>query len=122
MMGWLDDGMIRLDEMSKEVKNGEIKQQIMRHKEFQKELGEKQPMYDSTMKTNKGLIGEAPKTDEPIIKIMVIELKNKWKEKDKDKDYTFDLAKEMPKEWHTDVVQAIQHWVTIIQLRWDEVA
>merc|ERR1719367_2242352 len=62
MMGWLDDGMIRLDEMSKEVKNDpeKIKQQIMRHKEFQKELGEKQPM------------------DEPVIKNMMTELKNKW--------------------------------------------
>merc|ERR1712051_701228 len=80
MMGWLDDGMIRLDEMSKEVKNDpeKIKQQIMRHKEFQKELGEKQPMYDSTMKTGKGLISKAPKTDEPTIKNMMTELKNKW--------------------------------------------
>ena len=62
MMGWLDDGMLRLEEMSKEVKNDpeKIKQQIMRHKEFQKELGEKQPMYDSTMKTGKNLIGKAP--------------------------------------------------------------
>merc|ERR550532_3425797 len=80
MMGWLDDGHIRLEEMSKEVKNDpeKIKQQIMRHKEFQKELGEKQPMYDSTMKTGKGLIGKAPKTDEPTIKNMMTELKNKW--------------------------------------------
>merc|ERR1719229_2196276 len=80
MMGWLDDGMLRLEEMSKEVKNDpeKIKQQIMRHKEFQKELGEKQPMYDSTMKTGKNLIGKAPKTDEPTIKNMMNELKNKW--------------------------------------------
>ena len=28
-------------------------------------------MYDSTMKTDKGLIGEAPKTDEPTIKNMI---------------------------------------------------
>merc|ERR1719361_2609493 len=80
MMGWLDDGLVRLDEMSKEVKNDpeKIKQQIMRHKEFQKELGEKQLMYDSTMKTGKNLIGKAPKTDEPVIKNMMTELKNKW--------------------------------------------
>merc|ERR1719229_2057596 len=80
MMGWLDDGLVRLDEMSKEVKNDpeKIKQQLMRHKEFQKELGEKQPMYDSTMKTGKNLIGKAPKTDEPTIKNMMNELKNKW--------------------------------------------
>merc|ERR1711976_134492 len=40
--------------------------------------GEKQPMYDSTMKTGKGLINKAPKTDEPTIKNMMTELKNKW--------------------------------------------
>merc|ERR1739844_199189 len=57
---------------------GKIKQQLMRHKEFQKELGEKQPMYDSTIKTGKNLIGKAPKTDEPVIKNMMTELKNKW--------------------------------------------
>lgn len=80
MMGWLDDAHVRLDDMSKEVKNDpeKIKQQLMRHKEFQKELGEKQPMYDSTMKTGKNLIGKAPKTDEPVIKNMMTELKNKW--------------------------------------------
>ncbi|XP_023339655.1 dystonin isoform X13 [Eurytemora carolleeae] len=80
MMGWLDEAHIRLDDMSKEVKNDpeKIKQQIMRHKEFQKELGEKQLMYDSTMKTGKTLIGKAPKTDEPVIKSMMTELKNKW--------------------------------------------
>jgi hypothetical protein len=61
MMGWLGDGLIRLDEMPKE-----------------KEIGEKQSTYDSTMKTEKGLIGKAPKTDEPIIKNMMTELKNKW--------------------------------------------
>jgi len=80
MMGWLDEANVRLDDMSKEVKNDpeKIKQQIMRHKEFQKELGEKQPMYDSTMKTGKNLIGKAPKSDEPVIKNMMTELKNKW--------------------------------------------
>ena len=80
MMGWLDEAHVRLDDMSKEVKNDpeKIKQQIMRHKEFQKELGEKQPMYDSTMKTGKTLTGKAPKTDEPVIKNMMTELKNKW--------------------------------------------
>merc|ERR550532_2284259 len=64
MMGWLDDGHIRLEEMSKEVKNDPEKI--------------KQQMYDSTMKTGKGLIGKAPKTDEPTIKNMMNELKNKW--------------------------------------------
>ena len=64
----------------KKVKNDpeKIKQQIVRHKEFQKELEEKRPMYDSTMKTEKDLINKAPKTNEPAIKNMMTELKNKW--------------------------------------------
>merc|ERR1719188_370871 len=80
MMGWLDDGLVRLDEMSKEVKNDpeKIKQQLMRLKEFQKELSGKQPMYDSTMKNGRGLINKAPKSDEPVIKQMMQELKDKW--------------------------------------------
>ena len=53
--------MSRLDERSKEDKNGK----------------EEQPMYDSTMRTNKSLIGETPKPDEPTIKNMMTEIKNK---------------------------------------------
>ena len=80
MIGWLNDGMIRLDNMSKKVRNDpeKIKQQIVRHKEFQKELEEKRPMYDSTMKTEKDLINKAPKPNEPAIKNIMTELKNKW--------------------------------------------
>jgi DNA repair exonuclease SbcCD ATPase subunit len=35
-------------------------------------------MYDGTMKTGKHLTDKAPKTDEPVIKHMLTELKNKW--------------------------------------------
>merc|ERR1712130_878172 len=90
MMGWLDDGLVRLDEMSKEVKNDpeKIKQQLMRHKEFQKELGEKQPMYDSTMKTGKNLIGKAPKTSSTV------SVENKPAESEKEKNPFESLTKE----------------------------
>ena len=80
MMDWLDKTHMRLDNLSKEVKNDpeKVKQQITHHKEFQKELREKQPMYNSTMKTGKTLISKAPKTSEPVIKNMMTKLKNKW--------------------------------------------
>ena len=35
-------------------------------------------MYDSTMKNGKSLQGKAPKPDEPVIKQMLTDLKNKW--------------------------------------------
>ena len=50
----------------------------MHGKEFQKELSGKQPLYDSTMKTGKQLKDKAPKPDEPVLKQMLTELKNKW--------------------------------------------
>ena len=55
-----------------------IKKEIERHKEFQKELSAKQPMYDSTMKTGKALKDKAPKPDDPVLKQMLTDLKNKW--------------------------------------------
>ena len=55
-----------------------IKKDIEKHKEFQKDLSGKQPMYDSTMKNGKTLQGKAPKPDEPVIKQMLVDLKNKW--------------------------------------------
>ena len=56
----------------------QIKKEIERHKEFQKELSAKQPMYDSTMKTGKALKEKAPKPDDPVLKQMLTDLKNKW--------------------------------------------
>ena len=55
-----------------------IKKDIEKHKDFQKDLSGKQPMYDSTMKNGKQLQGKAPKPDEPVIKQMLVDLKNKW--------------------------------------------
>jgi dystonin len=80
MCGWLDNAVIQLADVSNMNKNDpiKIKKEIERHKEFQKELSGKQPMYDSTMKNGKALQGKAPKPDEPVIKQMLTDLKNKW--------------------------------------------
>merc|ERR1719151_569525 len=80
LCGWLDDAAQRLADMDPKNKNdpAKIKKELERHKEFQKELSGKQPMYDSTMKNGKALQGKAPKTDEPVIKQMMQELKDKW--------------------------------------------
>merc|ERR1719151_330691 len=80
LCGWLDDAAHRLADMDPKNKNdpAKIKKELERHKEFQKELSGKQPMYDSTMKNGKALQGKAPKSDEPVIKQMLQELKDKW--------------------------------------------
>jgi DNA repair exonuclease SbcCD ATPase subunit len=80
LCGWLDNAAANLGELSAQNKNdpAKIKKEIEKHKEFQKELSAKQPMYDGTMKTGKHLTDKAPKTDEPVIKHMLTELKNKW--------------------------------------------
>jgi len=77
---WLDNAAENLGEISSQSKNdpAKIKKEIERHKEFQKELNAKQPMYDVTMKNGKALKDVAPKPDEPIINNMLTELKNKW--------------------------------------------
>lgn len=80
LCGWLDNAAENLGEISSQSKNdpAKIKKEIEKHKEFQKELSGKQPMYDATMKNGKALKDVAPKPDEPIINNMLTELKNKW--------------------------------------------
>ena len=80
LCGWLDNAAIELQDMSNVNKNdpAKIKKDIERHKEFQKELSGKQPMYDSICKNGKTLQSKAPKPDEPVIKQMLVDLKNKW--------------------------------------------
>lgn len=80
LIAWLDDAEQNLDELAANVGNDpeKIKMQIAKHKEFQKLLGAKQPLYDMTMKMGKNVQNKAPKSDEEIIKNMLIELKSKW--------------------------------------------
>ena len=42
-----------------------------KHSKFQKELSDKQLMYDSIFEIGKSLQSKAPKSDEPIIKQML---------------------------------------------------
>lgn len=51
---------------------------LQKHREFQKALGAKQPVYDHTMKAAKQLKDKAPKADEPALRDMAAELKAKW--------------------------------------------
>lgn len=81
LMSWLEETEEGLDELlSESVGNDpeKIKARLSKHQEFQRALSAKQGIYDNTTKMGKQLKDKAPKSDEPIIKQMLIDLKNKW--------------------------------------------
>ncbi|KAF9797759.1 hypothetical protein SFRURICE_017954 [Spodoptera frugiperda] len=65
-----------LDHGFKEAK--EFNEILTKHREFQKALASKQPVYDQTMKTGKQLKDKAPKGDENTLKTMMSDMKTKW--------------------------------------------
>lgn len=77
---WLDGAADKLRDTTVQNKNdiNKIKLEIEKMKEFKKELNGKQPQYESTMKIGKQLADKSTKTDEPVIRNMMTELKNKW--------------------------------------------
>lgn len=80
-MSWLKDTEKQLDDLNSEATVNDpdkIKQRLNKHREFQKALAAKQPVYDQTMKTGKNLKDKAPKGDEPTLKNMLTDLKSKW--------------------------------------------
>ncbi|XP_061380486.1 dystonin isoform X15 [Danaus plexippus] len=81
MMSWLEETDKQLDQLNSETAVNDpekIKLRLNKHREFQKALAAKQPVYDQTTKVGKQLKDKAPKTDEPVLKNMLTELKTKW--------------------------------------------
>ncbi|XP_049817745.1 dystonin isoform X11 [Aethina tumida] len=81
LMNWLDDTEQSLDDLVNDTVGNDpekIKSRLAKHQEFQRAISAKQGTYDNVMKTGKQLKDKAPKTDEPTIKNMLTELKNKW--------------------------------------------
>ncbi|KAL4716459.1 hypothetical protein ACJJTC_015887, partial [Scirpophaga incertulas] len=81
LMNWLSETEKQLDELNKEITVNDpekIKQRLHKHRDFQKALAGKQPVYDQTMKTGKQLKDKAPKSDETALKNMINDLKTKW--------------------------------------------
>lgn len=81
LMSWLEETEGSLDELvTDNVGNDpeKIKSRLAKHQEFQRALSAKQGTYDNVMKTGKLLKDKAPKTDEPVLKQMLADLKNKW--------------------------------------------
>lgn len=81
LMTWLDETEEGLDQLlSESIGNDpeKIRARLSKHQEFQRALSGKQGVYDNTQKMGKHLKEKAPKHDEPVIKQMLIDLKNKW--------------------------------------------
>lgn len=81
LMIWLEETEESLDELLADSVGNDperIRDRLSKHHEFQRSLSVKQATYDNTMKAGKTLKDKAPKPDEPTIKQMLIDLKNKW--------------------------------------------
>ncbi|XP_032688473.1 microtubule-actin cross-linking factor 1 isoform X36 [Odontomachus brunneus] len=82
LMNWLDETERTLDEVAADGLGGndpdKIKSRLNKHREIQKALSAKQSTYDTTMKNGKVLKDKAPKSDEPALRELLNELKNKW--------------------------------------------
>lgn len=82
LMNWLDETERTLDDVASDALGAndpdKIKYRLNKHREVQKALGAKQGVYDSTMKSGKILKDKAPKSDEPALRELLNELKNKW--------------------------------------------
>ncbi|XP_026728111.1 dystonin isoform X29 [Trichoplusia ni] len=81
LMNWLNDTEEQLDQLNSEATVNDpekIKQRLTKHREFQKALAGKQPVYDQTMKIGKQLKDKAPKGDENTLKTMLQDMKTKW--------------------------------------------
>ena len=82
-MSWLEETEKSLDDLAVEASGmgndpEKIKARLAKHREFQRALSGKQATYDATMRSGKTLKERAPKSDEPALKQMMAELKNKW--------------------------------------------
>ncbi|PRD27002.1 UNVERIFIED_CONTAM: Dst [Trichonephila clavipes] len=111
---WLDDAEKQLDVLTHVGNDPEkIKQMLSKHKEFQRALGAKQPVFDGTMKLGRNLKEKCPKTDVAVLQDMMDDLKNKWNNvcaKSVDKQRKLEEALLFSGQFK-DAVQALIDWL-----------
>ncbi|CAL1283115.1 unnamed protein product [Larinioides sclopetarius] len=111
---WLDDAEKQLDVLTHVGNDPEkIKQMLAKHKEFQRSLGSKQPIFDGTMKLGRNLKEKCPKADVPVLQDMMDDLKNKWNNvcaKSVDKQRKLEEALLFSGQFK-DAVQALLDWL-----------
>lgn len=111
---WLDDAEKQLDVLTHVGNDPEkIKQMLSKHKEFQRALGAKQPIFDGTMKLGRNLKEKCPKSDVAVLQDMMDDLKNKWNNvcaKSVDKQRKLEEALLFSGQFK-DAVQALIDWL-----------
>lgn len=79
---WLKEVEESLDQIEKETAGtndpSKIKKYLEKIRDTQRALSSKQGLYDQTMRTGRGLIERAPKSDESVLNRMLNELKECW--------------------------------------------
>lgn len=79
---WLQETETNLDNLAEEAATvndpAKIKKHLDKLKETQRNLSSRQGQYDSTMRGGKNLIDRAPKSDEPTLNRMLLDLKETW--------------------------------------------
>ncbi|XP_051948301.1 microtubule-actin cross-linking factor 1-like [Xyrauchen texanus] len=78
---WLEEAESRLDsELEISNEPDKIKIQLAKHKEFQKALGSKQPVYDTTVRSGKAMRDKAtlPPADTQKLDNLLGEVRDKW--------------------------------------------
>ena len=80
LMNWITDAEQQLDSSPLSGTNDaeKIRQQLLKHKEFQRRLAAKQVTYEAVMKMGKNLLNNAPRNEVPVIQEMLDELRNRW--------------------------------------------
>lgn len=112
---WLKETETTLDTLSEETSNDavKIKKHLEKLREIQRNLQSKESFYDSTMRSGKGLMDRAPKSDEPVLSRMMNELKDSWKRvcnKSVERQRKFEEALLLSGQF-ADALQALLDWL-----------
>ncbi|CAG5121103.1 unnamed protein product, partial [Candidula unifasciata] len=79
LVQWLKEAEQALDsETTVSNEPDKIKVQIAKHKEFQRRLGGKQPVYDGINRAGSAVQDRCPADDKPAIQALLTDLKNRW--------------------------------------------
>ena len=79
LINWLNENTAELENQKSLASDPEkIKEQIYKHKAFQRTLGAKQPTFDSVGRMGRHLKDNCPKIDLPVLHGMLGEMKSKW--------------------------------------------
>jgi tetratricopeptide (TPR) repeat protein len=82
LTSWLKETEASLDQLEKDTQNSndpvKIKKHLEKLRETQRNVQQRQGAFDQTMRNGKTLIDRAPKSDEPTLMKMLVELKECW--------------------------------------------